>query len=486
MRISMLQLSAQSAANETCRGFRDLLLVLFGILVSLSVTTTVEADDWPQWLGPKRDGVWREEGILKKFPKNGPKVLWRHKIGAGYSGPAVANGLVYITDRLLGENEKNPASPFTTPVVGGVERVICLDEKTGKQKWMYEYPCPYKVSYAAGPRTTPVVDSGKVYTLGTMGDLYCFDAKTGKKLWHRDLLKDYAKAAPRWGFSGHPLVDGDRLICLVGGAGSVAVAFDKNTGKEIWKNLSAAEPGYAPPMIYEIAGKRQLIIWDANRVNGLNPKTGELYWSRSFLPDGEALRAGMSIPTPRLDGRKIFVSCFYNGSLMLKVNETGTDTSVVWQRAAAGRGRVDPRPRVTKSLHSVMVTPWIIGDHIYGIGSYGELRCLEKKTGKRVWSNLKVAGSLSGKPNRWGTAFIVKNDDRFFLFNEHGELIIAKFSPEGYEEIDRVKLLKATNVMASFRGVKRLVVWSHPAFANGCIFARNDREIIRVSLKADQ
>src|SRR5262249_29223794 len=153
------------------------------------------------------------------------------------------------------------------------------DEKTGDILWKREYDCPYKISYASGPRTTPVVSKGRVYTLGAMGDLYCLDTKSGDVIWSKSLMKEYQIDAPHWGFAGHPLLDGDHLICVVGGKGSVAVAFNKDTGKEVWKALTAGEPGYAPPTMIEHGGKKQLIIWHPESVNSLNPETGDVHWS---------------------------------------------------------------------------------------------------------------------------------------------------------------------------------------------------------------
>jgi outer membrane protein assembly factor BamB len=266
------------------------------------------------------------------------------------------------------------------------------------------------------------------------------------------------------------LLDGDRLICLVGGKDSVAVAFDKDTGKEIWKNLSAGEPGYAPPMIYEIGGVRQLILWHPESINSLDPVTGKLYWSHRYN-DKPSLRAGMSIPTPRLDGDLLFFTCFYDGSLMLKTNGAKQPT-VLWQKAGRSEKAKD-----TEGLHSVMVTPVIKGDYIYGVCSYGELRGLNKLTGERLWATHKP---VTGGSTRWGNAFIVEHEGRFILFNEGGDLILAKFSPKGYEEIDRANILTPTNTMAPPPG--RRVIWSHPAFANRSVYARNDKEIVCISM----
>lgn len=428
-------------------------------------------DDWPQWLGPRRDGVWREQGIVAQLPATGPKVRWRASIGAGYSGPTVADGKVYLTDRILAKGARNPDNPFSTANrVEGSERVLCLEEKTGKLLWEHSYPCLYQVSYGAGPRASPLVSGNRVYTLGTMGDLLCLDTDTGKVVWSRNFLKDFNTPEPIWGFAGHPLLDGDRLICLVGGQGSVAVAFHKDTGKELWRNLSAKEPGYAPPMLYQFGGKQQLILWHPESVNSLDPQTGQLYWSQPFAK--RALRAGMSIPTPRQAGDRLYLTAFYDGSLMLQVKDKA---EVVWR----SQGRSE-KPDGTDTLHCVMSTPFLIDGHIYGVCSYGELRCLKADTGERLWSTDAPTG---GKSSRWANAFLVQHQDRFFLFNEHGDLIIAKLTPKGYQEISRARILEATNTMAPPPG--RRVIWSHPAFANRSIYARNDRELVCISLAAE-
>jgi outer membrane protein assembly factor BamB len=436
----------------------------------------VRADDWPQWLGPKRDGVWRETGILEKFPQEGLKARWRTKIGAGYAGPAVAAGRVYVTDRLLADGASNPKSAFAKTRVPGSERVLCLDEKTGDILWKHEYDCAYEVSYPSGPRTTPVVQDGRVYTLGTMGDLLCLDAKDGKVIWSKNLPKTYKVPVPLWGFSAHPLLDGDRLICLVGGKGGAAMAFDKDTGKEIWRALSSNQIGYAPPMLVETGGKRQLIIWHPEAVSSLNPETGTVYWTERFPPRGE-IKAGMTIPSPCFQDGLLLVTAFYNGSLMLKLDPDRPEEKVLWR--LGGRGET---PDETEALHAVMVTPYMKDGYVYGVCSYGELRCLEANTGKRLWMTRKP--TTGGKEVRWGNAFLVPQADRCFLFNELGDLIIARLTPQGYTEVSRARILEPTTKIPAFQGPPRMVVWSYPAFANRCVFARNDNEIVCVSLAA--
>jgi outer membrane protein assembly factor BamB len=425
---------------------------------------TSRADDWPQWLGPQRDAVWRETGILRAFPPEGPKVLWRAPVRAGYSGPAVSGGRVYLTDRQVARGDSAPANPFDRGKIRGTERILCLNESDGAVLWEHEYACAYDISYPAGPRATPIVSEGKVFTLGAEGHLFSLDAATGKVIWSRELRSDFGIETPLWGFSAHPLLEGNLLICLVGGDGTTAVAFDKHTGKEVWRALSAKQPGYAPPMIFEAGGTRQLIIWHPESINALNPKTGELYWSIPF-----EVRSGLSVPSPRQFEDMLLVSSFYNGSMMLKLASDKPDATLLW------RGKSNSE-RNTDGLHSIMPTPFIEGGYIYGVCSYGQLRCLKADTGERVWETLR-ATTPDEKQARWANAFLIKHEARFFLWNEKGDLIIAELTPAGYKEISRAHLLEPTNTAAG-----RDVLWSHPAFANRNMYARNDRELICVSL----
>jgi outer membrane protein assembly factor BamB len=243
------------------------------------------------------------------------------------------------------------------------------------------------------------------------------------------------------------------------------MAFHKDTGKELWRALNASEPGYAPPMIYDVQGKRRLIVWHPDAVNSLNPETGAVYWTVPY-GDRNFIKAGLTIPTPRIDGDKLFLTAFYNGPLMLKLHGDNPPT-VLWQ----GNSNSE-QPDRTEGLHSIMTTPFIKDGYIYGVCSYGELRCLKEETGTRIWSTHKAT---TGASVRWGNAFLVEQGDRFILFNEQGDLIIARLTPKGYEEIDRAHILEPTNPYA---GKGRRVIWSYPAFANRCVFARSDREIV--------
>lgn len=432
-------------------------LVLAGFAV-LSLSH-LRADDWPQWMGPQRDDVWRETGILGKFPEGGPKVLWRVPIAGGYAGPAVADGRVYVADYLLKEGDPRP-DPGKRNKLKGMERVLCFDQQTGKPIWKHEYDCPYEVSYPAGPRVTPTVHQSKVYTLGTEGHLFCLDAAKGTVLWSKELKKEYKTETPQWGFCGHPLVDGKKLICLVGGEGSVAVAFDKDTGKELWRALSASEPGYCPPTMIEAGGKRQLLIWHAASLNSLDPETGKPYWEHPLKPD-----YGMSIAAPRKLGDLLYASGIGDVGVCLKLAKDKPGFEVVWKG--------DPKTGV----YCANSTPFLEDGIIYGSDCQtGAFRAVNLATGQRLWESFQPTTGGNQRASS-ATAFVIKNGDRFILFAETGHLIIAKLTPKGYEEISRAKILEPTG-----DAFGRPVVWSHPAFAGKCCFARNDKELVCVSL----
>jgi outer membrane protein assembly factor BamB len=418
----------------------------------------VRADDWPQWLGPQRDSIWRETGLVEKFPEGGPPMKWRAEIAGGYAGPAVADGRVFVMDYVTTGNQK--PNPTSRSKLDGTERVLCFDATDGKQLWKHEYDCHYEISYPAGPRATPAISDDKVYTLGAEGNLFCLNVATGKEIWSHDLKKEYKTKTPMWGFCSHPLIESNKLFCIVGGEGSVAVAFDKDTGKEIWRALSAKEQGYSAPMLMEAGGKKQLVIWHAESINGLDPETGKVYWTVPIDPN-----YAMSIMTPRKEGDFLFAGAIEMKAVMLKLSTDKPGAEVAW------RGKKDT------GLYPVNATPFLTDGLIYGIGHEGELRAVKVETGERLWESL--AAATNGKKARTATAFLVKNGDRYVLMNDAGDLILAKITPKGYEEISRANILKPTG-----EAFGRSVVWSHPAFANRCVFARNDKEIVCVSLAA--
>ena len=439
-------------------------LTLFILFLALSGIT--KADDWPGWFGPERDGVWREKGIVKKFPESGPKILWKAKINRGYAGPAVAKGKVFIMDREISQNTKSPENPFARDKIPGNERLLCIDAKSGKLIWAKSYDCDYTISYSAGPRATPLIEKERIYTLGAEGNLLCRKISDGSTIWTANFNTTFNTKTPTWGFSASPLIYGELLICLAGGQGSVAVAFDKLTGKEKWRSLSAKEPGYAPPVIVDHKGKEFLIVWTPESVNALDPNTGKKIWTIPW-----ELRFGLSVSTPQLVGDILFLSSFYNGSMALKIT-ADKEPEIIWKTAKVSEKR-------TEHLHGIMNTAVINKDHIYGACSYGEFRCLSLKSGKRIWDSLEPVGLE--RPSRWGTVFVTPHDDRYFLFSETGDLAIAELSPSGYKEISRAHVIEPNGIDMR----QRKIVWSHPAYAMKSCFIRNDTELIRVSLASE-
>ncbi len=481
----MTRESRHRCSQRSHRARRVTWVSLVVILVAATAgLARLSADDWPQWRGADRLGIWKETGIVDQFPDGGLTVKWRAPVNGGFSGPAVADGRVFVLDYV-----ETPGSR----TMDGTERLLTLDEETGEVLWSHAWPTTYRMlmfTYATGPRATPTVDGDRVYVVGATGMILCLDVETGAVRWQKDSVEEYDTYIQTWGTSSAPLIDGDRAIFLVGGEpDALVMAFDKHSGEEIWRALpSNTEMGYTQPLIIEAGGARQLIIWHPSGLASLNPETGEVYWEEPF-----DARASMTVADAVKGGSYLLVSGFYSGSLMMRLDSDSPDATPLWKEGGSNREvRNGVEVRETAGLHSVMTTPLIVGEYIYGIGSHGELRGLDAKTGTRLWESPELTTQ-----NRWGSAFIVKHDDRYFVYNENGDLVIAQFTPEGYVEIDRTHLLNPTS-RAGYGGARvatarrlrhgdsdRLVVWSHPAYANRHIVLRNDEEIIRVSLAED-
>ena len=447
---------------------RKMLTMGCATALAMAAVAGVSADDWPQWRGPERLAVWQEAGIVEELPEQ-LQVAWSTPLRAGYSGPAVADGRVFITDWAEDPDSRT---------LDGTERALALDEQTGEVLWTHEWQTSYRmlsVAYAVGPRATPTVDGDRVYVVGGTGRLFCLDVATGRVLWEKDYVAEYGTSVPTWGIVSAPLVDGDRLITVVGGEpDALVVAFDKHTGEEIWRAIEVtSEMGYAQPIIYEAGGARQLIIWHPQALASLDPVTGELYWEQPW-----EVGMGVTVATPVRSGDYLLVSQFFYGSLMVRLSQDRPAATHLWQ----GQARSE-LPGETDTIHAMVTTPVIIGDYVYGVDSYGELRGLDARTGRRLWMSPDMTAQA-----RWSTAFLVQHEDRYFVNNDDGDLILARFTPEGYVELGRTRLIEPTGSSGTRtphgRIEARLINWSHPAYANGHIVHRNDRRIIRASLRA--
>jgi outer membrane protein assembly factor BamB len=402
-------------------------------------------DDWPQWRGPERDGVWHEEGIMDSFPSDGPRILWRAPAGGGWSSPVVAEGRVFLAD-----------SEFVPPKVR--ERVRCFDVATGRVLWTYDYDVDYpewavNAEQNGGPSATPAVVDGKVYTLGANGEALCFAAGTGELIWRRDLSKVYEIATLSCRPS--PLIDGDRLILLIGGKpGACVLALDRHTGRDVWKALDDSISN-SSPIIVQAGGVRQLIVWTGDSVASLDPTSGATYWREPMTTSNND-----DIATPVCAGNRLLIS-----GLMFQLDADKPASTILWPE---NRG-------VSKRILSNTSTPLLAGDYIYSAVNAGDLVCLDARTGQEVWRTEKVTARKSGP-----SIHLTPHSDAVFLYTDEGNLIRARLTPAGYEESSRMKLIEP---VYPFGGHK--LTWSPPAFANRCVFVRNEREIVCASLAVD-
>ncbi|NNE90390.1 MAG: PQQ-like beta-propeller repeat protein [Verrucomicrobiales bacterium] len=425
-------------------------LVFFGFAI-------LHADDWPEYQGKGRKAVWNETGIIGKFESDTLTPKWKVPIGPGYGGPTVAGDKVYVMDHGKAGNS--------------TERILCFSAKDGSPVWDHEYDCVYgRVGYGTGPRACVTIADGKAYAFGTMGHLHCLDAATGDVIWAKNLADDYEIDMPIWGLTSSPLVEAGKVIVQAAAArdGACILAFDTATGKEAWRAFSDKAGYVSPMMIDQPDGKRALLAWTGFRIAGMNAETGEVYWEIPTKPN----KMPINVPNPAVnaDGTLLFLSVFYDGSRLIRLTKDGK-AEEVWHRQGINE-------RKTDALHCMISPPFFQGDHIYGVDSYGQFRCLDPKTGDRLWENLTVTPE-----GRWSTVFPVQNGDQTWMLNEQGELIIGKVSPEGYSEISRAKLLEPATPLKQRRS--GYVVWSPPAFAHKCVFARNDKELVCADLSAD-
>ncbi|RKU29805.1 dehydrogenase [Candidatus Poribacteria bacterium] len=418
------------------------------LLITLPIVTC-SAEGWPQWRGENRDGIWNETGLLAEFDGNQIPHRWSVPIGSGYSGPTVANGRVYVTDKLTKPKH--------------IERVLCFDWETGDEIWSYSYDCIYRIDYAAGPRANVTVQDGLVYALGAMGHLHCFDAANGDLKWKKDLNSEYNIHMPIWGIACAPIVIDEMVIVQIGGKPDACiVAFDSKSGEEKWRALED-NASYSAPILISQAGQQVLICWTGHNLAALDPNTGKVHWKYHIPPTNWEI----GIATPIYHDNQIFVTNFYEGAALLKLSSDKLDYELVWHR----RGKDE---RNTDALQTTMSTPVWIGNNIYGVDSYGELRCLDSETGDRIWEDLSAV-----RVARWSTIHMVKNADKVWMFNEEGELLITELTPEGLNIISRAKLIEPTRDQLNQRGG---VTWAHPAYAYKHVFARNDNELICANL----
>ena len=391
-------------------------------------------ESWPRWRGPRGDGSWKGPAFPARWPIGGLRTLWRRTIGGGYSGIAAEAGRIYTLER--------PAKPTDT------EQVICLDAATGKQAWQFRYPAIYnKLSYGNGPRATPAVHDNRVYTMGAVGHLHCLDASTGKRLWVRDLVKDAGAKVPLWGFSASPIIVGDLVIVHAGAKpNGCYLALDRVTGMERWRNVS--DPlGYATPLLISSGKIRQLVCWTPTHVRGLDPRTGRIAWSREFR-----VHNGTAISMPLFRDGVVLVSGYWEGSQAIRLNDGLSTASAAWEDR--------------RNLRSLMCQPLYRNGHGYLLDKRHGLTCFELASGKKLWDDDNRMTPKGRNPQ--ATMVWLGQTDRAVVLNSDGELLLIRLSPKGFQELSRTRVIGET--------------WAHPAYAWGCVYARNDKEIVCVEI----
>ncbi len=425
-------------------------LALVGAL--LVTAAFARADDWPQWRGLARDGVWNERGVMEKFPSAVLPHVWSAPVGPGYSGPTVAASRVYLTDHVT---QPEPQ-----------ERVLCFDQATGRALWSHAYSCVYRdLDYALGPRAAVSIADGRAFAFGALGHAHALDAATGKVLWARDLATDFQGNVPIWGITSAPLVAGDAVVFQIGGAsGAGLIALDVRTGAERWRALDT-RTSYSAPRMISIGGKDAVLAWTGNWLAALDPATGKTLWSLPYKPT----RMVINVPDPVFDPatNRVFLSAFYDGARVFQLTPDFAAPRQLWQRQGVSE-------RKTDALHCMMSTPLVRDGHVYGIDSYGEFRCLNLDTGDRVWTDETLLAN-----GRWANAYFVQNGDHTWITTEKGEIVIAKLTPQGFERISSAQYITPTTAL---RPRSHAITWSHPAYAGRCLFARSDTELVCVSL----
>jgi outer membrane protein assembly factor BamB len=405
----------------------SLVLGLVGVGPVLRVIAA--ADDWPQYLGVNRDGVYRGAPIADSWPAGGPRVVWKKQVGAGFSGPVVAEGKLILFHRIRGE-----------------EIVEALDVKTGAPIWRYAYPTTYRDDFGfdEGPRAVPVVSGGVVYTFGAQSQLHAVGLADGKKRWSEDTATKYNVPKGFFGAAGSPLVEDGRVIANVGGRGAGIVAFDAATGKELWRATDDAA-SYSSPVSATIGGRKLVIFLTRTTLIGLDPAKGAVVFSR---PWRARQAASVNAATPVVVGDLIFVSAEYGpGAGVLRVE--GSNLVDVWTD-------VD-------TLNNHYATVVQAGGVLYGFHGRQEfgqaLRAVDLKTGKVRWSQEQFrAGS------------ILLAGTRLLIMREGGELVLAEASPAAFKPLARAQVLPA-------------VVRAFPALDNGILYVRNETTMVALDLR---
>jgi len=386
---------------------------LVGTFTLLAGLTGVsQADDWPHWRGPQRNGVSAETGWLDQWPASGPPVAWKAAVGTGFSSFAVAGGRV-----------------FTMGHAGGQDTVFCLDAETGRTLWKHASPAALGDNlFEGGPTATPAVEGDRVYTLSRWGDVFCFEAATGKVQWSKNVQKEIGAPVPQWGFSGSPVPLDNRLLLNVGEAG---LALEKATGKILWQSAKK-EAGYSTPLPLQQGATRLALFSSGRAYSAVRLDTGTEAWHVRWLTE-----YGVNAADPILAGEQMFLSTGYGkGATLLRLGPAAPVP--VWK---------------SKVLRTQLNAAVLVGAHVYGIdgdtGHKGGLRCVELATGTLKWAQPAL-----------GFGSVIAAGGRLLVLTAGGELVVGPASPDAFKATARATVL----------GGK---CWTVPVLANGRLYCRN-------------
>ena len=386
------------------------------------------AEDWPQFLGPTRNGVYSGNDLAPKWAAGGPAVVWKKDVGQGFSAPVVSQGRLILFHR-----------------VGDKEVVEALDAATGRGIWSFNYPTQYRDDFGfdEGPRGAPAVSGGHVYTFGAEGMLHCLDFATGKKIWSVDTRSKFQVNKGYFGAAGSPLVDGDRVLMNIGGSDGGLVAFDAATGKTLW-TATKQEASYSSPVVATIQGARHALFFTRAGFVDVDPANGKV---RYELPWRARMQASVNAAAPIVVDDFVFLSASYGtGAILLQIGASGLKQ--IWSSDDA--------------LTNHYATSVYKDGFLYGFHGRQEegpsLRCIEFKTGKVRWD-----------VDQFRAGTITLAGDRLLILREGGEMILAAASPTAFQPISTAKVLPAT-------------IRSYPAIANGRIYIRNEKTLICLNL----
>jgi outer membrane protein assembly factor BamB len=392
--------------------------------------TPLRADDWPQFLGPNRDGHSQEKGLIDAFPKTGPAILWQREVGEGYSGPVIAGDRLILFHR-----------------VGDEEVVEALNANAGKPQWKFAYPTSYQdaLGKGNGPRSTPTIAGDKVITLGAEGTLLCLTLSDGKKLWSRSLTKEFKTPLGYFGIGTSPVVEQNLVLVNVGGKNAGIVAFDLADGQEVWKATNDP-PSYSSPVVCTVDGSRLAVFFTRTGAVVLDPKTGVVLYQKRWRARYDA---SVNAATPLIIGNLAYFSTSYEtGSLLLKLRKDGADE--VWSDE-----------NVMSNHYNTCIYD---NGYLYGFDGRQEaspsFRCVELRTKKVMWDK-----------ERFGCGNMILADGKLIVLTERGDLHLVKATPAAFNDRAQARLLDAGPCRAQI------------ALANGRLYARDQRKLVCVELK---